>query len=104
LTRGAVAVAPTLTVDSAVGSPSPGSLKMTATFTDYNQYVDAIINLSPVINLTGKTLHASLQLTSGTFQRRRPSCTVGRVPRTTGMARQISRWLPPEPSPPSRIP
>ena len=64
---GAAPVAPTLTFDSTVGSPSAGSLKMTATFTDYNQYVDAIINLTPTINLTGKTLHASLQLTSGAF-------------------------------------
>jgi hypothetical protein len=64
---GAALVAPTLTFDSTVGSPSAGSLKMTATFTDYNQYVDAIVNFSPTIDLTGKTLHASLQLTSGTF-------------------------------------
>ena len=66
---GAGFVAPTLTFDSAVGSPSPGSLKMTATFTDYNQYVDAIVNLTPTttLDLTGKTLHASLQVTSGTF-------------------------------------
>ncbi len=63
---GAGFVAPTLTFDSAVGSPA-GSLKMTATFTDYNQYVDAIVNLSPTINLTGKTLHASFQVTSGAF-------------------------------------
>ena len=58
--------APTLTFDSAMGNPA-GSLKMTATFTDYNQYVDAIINLSPTINLTGKRCTRRCRLTSGTF-------------------------------------
>jgi hypothetical protein len=64
---GAVA-APTLTFDGTIGSPSPGSLKITATFTDCNQYVDAAISgLSPLRDLTGKTLHGQLQVTSGTF-------------------------------------
>ena len=65
---GGVIAAPTLTFDGTVGSPSPGSLKVTATFTDCGQYVDAAISgLSPLRNLTGKTLHGKLQVTSGTF-------------------------------------
>jgi hypothetical protein len=59
-------VVPTLTLDSSVGNPSPGALKVTATFTDYNQYIDSIINLTSV-DLTGKTLHAKVMLMSGTF-------------------------------------
>lgn len=65
---GGVLAAPTLTFDGTVGSPSPGSLKITATFTDCGQYVDAAVSgLSPLRNLTGKTLHGKLQVTSGTF-------------------------------------
>jgi hypothetical protein len=59
-------VAPTLTFDSTTGNPSPGSLKVTATFTDYNQYIDPIINFSS-LDLTGKTLHAKVMLMSGTW-------------------------------------
>lgn len=59
-------VVPTLALDSSVGNPSPGALKVTATFTDYNQYIDAIINLASM-DLTGKTLHAKVMLMSGTF-------------------------------------
>jgi hypothetical protein len=64
---GGVVTPPTLTFDSTVGSPAPGSLKITATFTDCNQYVDVAINLAPTKNLTGKTLHGRLQVTSGGF-------------------------------------
>jgi hypothetical protein len=59
-------VVPTLTFDSAAGNPSPGSLKVTATFTDYNQYIDPIVNFSSM-DLTGKTLHAKVMLMSGTW-------------------------------------
>ncbi len=59
-------VVPTLAFDSTTGSPSPGSLKITATFTDYNQYIDGIANITSV-DLTGKTLHAKVMLMSGTW-------------------------------------
>jgi hypothetical protein len=60
---------PTLEFDSSVSDPAGGgSLKVTATFTAYGQYVDPIINLpAPGRDLSGKTLHARLQFTSGTF-------------------------------------
>ena len=64
---GGVVTAPTLTFDNTLGNPSPGSLKVTATFTDCGQYVDATVVLNPTINLTGKTLHGRLQVTSGNF-------------------------------------
>jgi hypothetical protein len=64
---GGVVTAPTLTFDSALGDPLPGSLKVTATFTDCGQYVDATVILNPTVNLTGKTLHGRLQVTSGNF-------------------------------------
>jgi hypothetical protein len=55
---------PTVTFDSTMGNPSPGSLKVTATYTAYNQYVDALINPSPAIDLTGATLHVKVMLVS----------------------------------------
>jgi len=60
-------VPPTLTWDSTVGNPSPGSLKLTATFTAYNQTVDAILNFPAAVDLTGKIVHAKVMTTSGTF-------------------------------------
>ncbi|HEY4186880.1 MAG TPA: hypothetical protein VGP07_17525 [Polyangia bacterium] len=58
---------PTLTFDSSIGQPNPGSLKVAVTYTDYKQYVDVILNLTPTIDLTGKTVHAKITLDSGTF-------------------------------------
>jgi hypothetical protein len=55
-----------LTFDNGVGDPSPGSLQMTGTFTNYNQTLDAILNLPAMLDLTGKTLHARIKLDSGT--------------------------------------
>ena len=57
---------PALTWDAAVGSPSPGSLGLAVTFSDFKQYVDAALNLSSV-DLTGKVLHAWVKLDSGLF-------------------------------------
>jgi hypothetical protein len=63
--------APTLTWDSAVGNPSAGSLKITATWTNYDQYVDVVINQGQptpgLLNLAGKTLHAMVMLDSATL-------------------------------------
>ena len=58
---------PTLMWDAVEGSPTKGSLKASATFTDYKQLIDVILNPSPALNLMGKTLHAKVRLTSGTF-------------------------------------
>jgi hypothetical protein len=58
--------APALTFDSTEGDPA-GSAKLVIPFNSYNQQVDTQINLSPTINLTGKTIHAMVKLDSGTF-------------------------------------
>jgi hypothetical protein len=60
------ATAPTLTWDGAVGDPTNGSLKITGEFTGYNQKLDVSVNLSPLVDLTGKVIHAKVQLDSGT--------------------------------------
>jgi len=57
----------TLIFDGTTGSPTGGSLKATAHFTDYVQYIDVDLNLTPAINLSGKTLHAKVRLASGAF-------------------------------------
>jgi len=62
---------PTLVFDGTVGEPNPGSLKASVTFTDYRQYVDAIVGPRPSLSLVGKTIHARVMLVSGTFKRRR---------------------------------
>src|SRR5262245_34696419 len=59
--------APTLAFDSTVGNPDPGSLKISEHFTDWKQYVDAIINVSPSKMLTGRVLRVRVRLTSGSF-------------------------------------
>jgi hypothetical protein len=64
---GPSAGAPTLEWDSAVGQPSPGSMKISVTFTDCNQYVDPGFNFPTPKNETGHMLHARMQVTSGTF-------------------------------------
>jgi len=52
---------PTLSFNSTAGSPSPGSLQVTADFTDYNQYVEVLLGVSSV-DLTGTTLTALVQV------------------------------------------
>jgi hypothetical protein len=54
---------PTVTVNTTEGSPSPGSLQIVATFTDYQQYVEVLIPLAAV-NLMGKTVNAQVQATT----------------------------------------
>jgi hypothetical protein len=56
---------PTLTWDSAEGNPANGSLKVTATFTDYDQTVDVVSQISPLVNLTGKIVHVQVRCDSG---------------------------------------
>lgn len=57
---------PTVTLEPADGSPSPGSLKVTVTFSDFNQYADVIINPTMPVDLTGRTLRAKAKLVSAT--------------------------------------
>ena len=59
--------APTLEWDGVVGQPTAGSLKVSVTFTDCNQYVDPGINFTLPKNETGHQLHGRLQVTSGIF-------------------------------------
>jgi hypothetical protein len=58
---------PAVVWDGAAGDPSSGSLQVTADFTDYNQFVQSTIDLSPPINATGKTIHVFVRLDSGAF-------------------------------------
>jgi hypothetical protein len=57
--------APALTWDSAVGNPSPGSLKTVVTFRGYNENFLVGLSPQPILNLTGKTLHAKVMLDTG---------------------------------------
>jgi hypothetical protein len=45
-----------------VGNPTPGSIQVTATFTDFDQVLQPVIVLNPNIDLTGRTLHAWARL------------------------------------------
>jgi hypothetical protein len=58
---------PTLAFDATSGDPAAGSLKATATFTDWKQYINPIINLSPAKSLPGRVLRARVKLLSGNF-------------------------------------
>jgi hypothetical protein len=59
--------APRLSVDMSNGSPNPGSLMLTVPFTAFGQFVDAIIQFDPPIDLSGETLRANFRLVSGSF-------------------------------------
>ena len=59
--------APTLDFEAADGDPSPGSLKLGVTFSDFKQYVDPNITLTTSVNLTGRIVHVRIRLLSGTF-------------------------------------
>ena len=54
---------PTVSVNTTAGSPSPGSLQIVATFTDYQQYVEVFI-APQTMDLTGKTIYAQVQATT----------------------------------------
>lgn len=53
---------PSLTWDSAIGDPAPGSLEVTNTFTDYGQILDVSVAIAPLADLAGKTIHARVML------------------------------------------
>jgi hypothetical protein len=44
------------------GTPPSGALKVTATFTTFNQYVEILLGFSPPKDLTGTVLHASVNV------------------------------------------
>ncbi len=48
--------------DGTVGYPTAGSLRLGATYTDYNQFVFVSLTASPTFDVTGKTLHAWVAL------------------------------------------
>src|SRR5450432_3188342 len=65
--------ATTLTWDANEGSPSPGSLKISAPFSDFNQSVEVqLVPLMPpthpFLNWTGKKLHVRLKVGAGLGQ------------------------------------
>ena len=49
------------------GTPATGALKVTADFTDFQQYVEVKVALSPPKDLSGTKLHASIQVTSSFY-------------------------------------
>ena len=53
--------------DDSESSASSGSMKITVTFTDYGQYVDPVINISPTADLSNSTLALKVRLLSGNF-------------------------------------
>jgi hypothetical protein len=60
--------APTLSINTADGSPDPGSLQVNVTFSALDQYVDPNVGFfQQRFDLTGKTLHARIRLVSGGF-------------------------------------
>lgn len=62
-------VAPTLEWSSTTGDPTPGSLKVTVTFTGFKQYIDPQVLLSPPQDFSGThhLVKARIRLVSGTF-------------------------------------
>jgi len=61
--------ATTLSWDPTEGSPSPGSLKIVAPFSDFNQWVEVqAITQMPLLNWSGKTLHVRLKVGAGLGQ------------------------------------
>jgi len=62
----AVAPKPTLEWDGSDGSPDLGALKVTATFTNYRQYVDVITQIAPALDLSDRVLKAQVKLVSST--------------------------------------
>jgi hypothetical protein len=53
--------------DDSEGGSSSGSMKISVTFSEYGQYVDPVINISPVVDLSNSTLAMKVRLLSGSF-------------------------------------
>ena len=78
-------VAPTLEWSSTDGDPTPGSLKVTVTFTGFKQYIDPQVNLPTPQDFSGthSLVKARIRLVSGTFPAgRRPVPRVERPHRS----------------------
>jgi hypothetical protein len=58
---------PAVSWDSMVGDPSRGSLAVAAEFTNYGQSISVYSDVYPVVDLTGKIIHAKVRLDSGTL-------------------------------------
>ena len=60
----------TLSFDSAVGNPDPGSLKVVAPYSGANQYVDVQrqFGTNNPQDWSGKTIHVRIRATEGTFK------------------------------------
>ena len=70
LNRSSSSMKGTLSVDSSVGNPEPGSLKVVAPYSGASQYVDIQKSFgtgSPQ-DWSGKTLHVRIRATDGTFK------------------------------------
>jgi hypothetical protein len=61
---------PALTFDATQGGPTAGSLSVTAPYSGANQYVDLqkTFGTASLQNWTGKTVHACIKVTQGTFK------------------------------------
>jgi hypothetical protein len=60
----------TLAFDATDGNPAPGSLQITAPFSDFNQIVDVGLRASDpnhLVDMSGRTLHVKVRLASGSF-------------------------------------
>jgi endo-1,4-beta-xylanase len=57
---------PTLTWVGTDGNPAPGALQVTATFTNYGQYVDVVTQIAPALDLSNRVLEAQVKLVSST--------------------------------------
>jgi len=64
---GATTTPPQLLFDPMGGDPTPGAIQVTVPFSDFGQYVDAIVNLPQPINLAGSQLHARVRMVAGAF-------------------------------------
>jgi hypothetical protein len=53
--------------DDSEGSASSGSMKITVTFDSFGQYVDPVINLPAVVDLSSRILSLKVRLVSGSF-------------------------------------
>jgi hypothetical protein len=79
--------------DSTEGSPTPGSLKVTAAFTDWNQWVEVqTAMLKPLLDFTGKKLHVRMKVASGFGTDMYALCGAQAIVDTTSAYVQINNY------------
>lgn len=89
---------PTLLFDASQGSPSSGSLQVSAPFSRANQYVSLVkyTNVSAPLDWSGMTLHVRVKVSQGTFKGLiEPYVFTGSIYVFGGTARQVgtsSEW------------